>query len=70
MKLFRTPEEKAEERKKLWAQKEIIHVSKPSSFSCPDDSHPLFTIKVTKEKPGVCYYCSKVFMYKENDELS
>ena len=28
MKLFRTPEEKAEERKKLWAKKEIIHVLK------------------------------------------
>jgi len=50
----------------LWEKKEKIIVNKEGSFPCPDDTHPLFTIKVTKIKPGVCYYCSKVFIYKEN----
>ena len=67
MKLFRTPEEKQKEKERLWTEKEVIYVSEPSSFSCPDDTHPLFTIKVTKEKAGVCYYCSKVFMYKKEN---
>ena len=67
MKLFKTKEEKAEARKELWAKKEIIYVNEPGHFSCPDDTHPLFTIKVTKEKVGVCYYCSKVFQYREED---
>ena len=67
MKLFKTPEEKAKAREELWAKKEVIYVSEPSSFSCPDDTHPLFTIKVTKEKAGVCYYCRKVFIYKKDE---
>ena len=61
MKLFKTKEEKAKAREELWAKKEIIYVNEPGHFPCPDDTHPLFTIKVTKEKVGVCYYCSKVF---------
>lgn len=65
MKLFKTPEEKEENRKELWSKKEKNYVDKVGSFPCPDDTHPLFTIKVTKEKVGVCYYCSKVFIYKE-----
>ena len=49
-------------------KKETIKVNKEGSFSCPDTSHPLFTIKVTKDKPGVCYYCSKTFIISENNK--
>ena len=54
-------------RQELWDKKEKIYVNKESSFPCPDKEHPMFTIKVTKEKLGVCYYCSKVFIHKEED---
>ena len=54
-------------KEQLWAKKEKIYVSKESNFSCPDQDHPLFTINVTKDRPGVCYYCSKVFIYKEEE---
>ena len=60
------PELHAKLKAELWEKKEKIFVSKEVSFPCPDDTHPLFTIKVTKNKPGGCYYCSKVFIYKED----
>lgn len=66
----KTKEEKAKAKKELWDKKEKNYVSKEGSFPCPDDSHPLFTIKVTKEKLGVCYYCSKVFIYREDEDGS
>lgn len=61
------PELHAKLKAELWEKKEKIIVSKEGSFPCPDDTHPLFTIKVTKSKPGVCYYCSKVFLYEPED---
>ena len=46
-------------------KKEKIYVSEPVVLSCPDKTHPLFTIRVTKEKPiAVCYYCSKTWILK------
>ena len=60
------PEKYQINKKELWDKKEKIYVNKEGSFPCPDDTHPLFTIKVTKDKLGVCYYCSKIFLYKEN----
>ena len=60
------PELNAQLKADLWEKKEKIFVSKEGSFPCTDDTHPLFTIKVTKNKLGVCYYCSKVFIYKED----
>lgn len=66
----KTKEEKAKAKKELWDKKEKTYVSEEGSFPCPDDSHPLFTIKVTKEKLGVCYYCSKVFIYREDEDGS
>ena len=62
------PEEHSAIKQKLWDDKEKIYVSKESTFTCPDTDHPMFTIKVTKDKPGICYYCSKVFIYKEAEE--
>lgn len=67
MKIFKTPQERAQNRKELWDKKEKIYVDKEGSFSCPDDTHPLFTIKVTRDKLGVCYYCSKIFIYKKDN---
>tara|TARA_B100001094_G_scaffold314068_1_gene352563 strand:- start:751 stop:996 length:246 start_codon:yes stop_codon:yes gene_type:complete len=62
----KTSEEKVESKKELWKKKEKFYIPEPASFPCPDDTHPLFTIKVTKEKLGVCYYCSKVFIVGED----
>ena len=68
MKLFRTTLKKnKKEKERLWTEKEVIYVLEPSSFSCPTTHIHFFTIKVTKEKAGVCYYCSKVFMYKKEN---
>jgi len=57
-------------RQKLWQDKEKFIVDKTGTWSCPDDSHPLFTIKLTKEKPvASCYYCSKTWIYREDAEF-
>ena len=65
----RLPQEEHNKRKaELWASKEKIYVTQETSFTCPDTDHPMFTINVTKNKPGICYYCSKVFLYKEPEE--
>jgi len=54
-------------RQKLWQDKEKFIVDKTGSWACPDDSHPLFTIMLTKEKPvAVCYYCSKTWIYRDD----
>ena len=59
----KTHAEKAVEAEKLWIQKEKVYVDHPTSFRCPDKSHPLFTIHVTIDKPvAVCYYCSKTWV--------
>ena len=63
--ITKTKEEKQQNKQELWEQKEKFYVNKESSFPCPDDSHPLFTLKVTKDKPAVCYYCSKTFIYTD-----
>ena len=62
----KSKEEKAQAKAELWEKKEKFYILEPATFPCPDDSHPLFTIKATKERPGVCYYCSKVFIVEEN----
>ena len=46
--------------------KETIYIPEEKSFPCPDDSHPLFTINATKRRPGICYYCSKMFIVDKN----
>ena len=65
-KITKTKEEKAASRAELWDKKEKFYIPEPATFSCPDDSHPLFTIKATKERMGVCYYCSKIFIVGED----
>lgn len=44
--------------------KETYYIPKPASFPCPDETHPTFTINVTEKRPGICYYCSKKFVVK------
>lgn len=64
----KTQKEKDAEAEKLWIQKEKVYVDHPTSFNCPDKSHPLFTIHVTVDKPvAVCYYCSKTWVLKHAD---
>ena len=62
----RSMAEKKQARAELWDKKEKFYIPEPAQFPCPDDSHPLFTINATKNKMGVCYYCSKVFIVGED----
>ena len=57
---------KPNRRAELWDKKEKFYIPEPAQFPCPDDSHPLFTINATKDRMGVCYYCSKVFIVGED----
>lgn len=50
-------------------KKEKIYVNEPVVLSCPDKTHPLFTINISEEKPiAVCYYCSKTWILN-NEKL-
>ena len=52
-----------EAKAELWNAKEKFEVYSETSFPCPDDSHPLFTIRVSKQQPtATCYYCSKTWV--------
>lgn len=60
--------EKIASRQELWDKKEKKYISEPATFKCPEESHPMFTINVSVEKPvGVCYYCSRVWILKNGD---
>ena len=60
-----TPIDKEKSKKKLWEDKQKVYLDAPKSFKCDDDTHPLFTIHVTKQQPiAVCYYCSKTWILK------
>ena len=64
----KTQKEKDVEAEKLWIQKEKVYVDHPTSFNCPDKSHPLFTIHITIDKPvAVCYYCSKTWVLNDGN---
>ena len=65
MRKLKSKEEHSAVKAELWAKKEKIYVTAESTFTCPDKDHPMFTISVTKDRLGVCYYCSKVYIYKE-----
>lgn len=52
----------------LIQEKEKVHLSEPWQGYCDNDDHPLFSIKVTVDKPwAVCYYCSKMWILKKDD---
>ena len=64
-----TDEERTRKRervKELVEEKQKAYIDKPTILYCDDKSHPLFTIKVTVDKPvAVCYYCSKMWILKD-----
>lgn len=61
--ITKTKEEKQQSKQELWEKKEKIYLAEPNTITCPDSSHPKFTIQVTKQKPvAVCYYCSKTWI--------
>ena len=54
-------------RAELIQQKEKVFLKSPWQGYCDNTDHPLFTIKVTKEKPyAACYYCSKLWMLTDD----
>jgi uncharacterized Zn-finger protein len=56
-------------RAELFQQKEKVFISDEWSGYCDNTDHPLFSIKVTKQKPfAACYYCSKVWMLTNDKE--
>lgn len=53
-------------RKHLMDKKETVILDDVWHGYCDNADHPLFSIKVTIDKPfGVCYYCSKVWKLKD-----
>ena len=61
----------ASRKDELWDAKEKTYLDEPTTITCPDDSHPRFTIQVTKEKPvAVCYYCSKTWILDKDKYYS
>lgn len=64
-----TEEEILKSRKDLWDKKEKVYVDKPWQGYCDNDDHPLFSIKVSIDKPvSVCYYCSKVWILNKESK--
>ena len=58
--------EKAKKRVERFNEKEKVYVKEPVTLYCDDESHPLFSIKVTVDKPiAVCYYCSKTWILEQ-----
>ena len=56
-------------KQQLMKEKEQVFLSEPWIGYCDNTDHPLFTIKVTKEKPyAACYYCSKLWMLTDDKE--
>ena len=56
-------------RAELIQQKEKVFLTDEWSGYCDNTDHPLFSIKVTKQKPwAACYYCSKLWMLTNNEE--
>lgn len=56
-------------RAELIQQKEKVFLTDEWSGYCDNTDHPLFSIKVTKQKPyAACYYCSKLWMLTNDEE--
>ena len=53
------------EKNALISKKERVLLEHPWQGYCDNKDHPLFSIKVTVDKPWTaCYYCSKIWMLK------
>ena len=58
-------EAKVNRRNTLIEKKEKVYVEDFNGY-CDNTDHPLFSIKVNKDKQfAACYYCSKLWIYKE-----
>lgn len=56
-------------KQELMAKKEKVIVTEEFHGSCDNTEHPLFTIKVTLDKPwAACYYCSKLWVLEGNKD--
>lgn len=54
-------------KQQLMKEKERVFITEPWQGYCDNADHPLFTIKVTLDKPkAVCYYCSKMYILKDS----
>lgn len=54
-------------KQQLMEEKEKVFLEKEWHGYCDNTEHPLFTIKVTIDKPkAVCYYCSKMYILKDS----
>jgi len=58
-------EAKVKRRNTLIEKKEKVYVEDFNGY-CDNTDHPLFSIKVNKDKKfAACYYCSKLWIYRE-----
>lgn len=59
--------EKAVRRMELIEKKEKVFLTEPWQGYCDNEDHPLFSIKVTREKTfAACYYCSKLWILTDD----
>lgn len=60
-------EDKRKRRQELIDKKEKVILTEEWSGYCDNTDHPLFSIKVTRQKPwAACYYCSKMWLLKDD----
>lgn len=61
--------EKQENKRKLMDTKEKVVLTEEFHGYCDNKDHPLFSIKVTIDKPwAACYYCSKLWVLEGNKD--
>ena len=59
--------EKAVRRIELIEKKEKVFLTEPWQGYCDNEDHPLFSIKVSREKTfAACYYCSKLWILTDD----
>jgi len=59
--------EKTLRRMELIEKKEKVFLTEPWQGYCDNEDHPLFSIKVTREKTfAACYYCSKLWILTDD----
>jgi hypothetical protein len=60
---------KQKSKAELMAKKEKVTLSEEFNGYCDNKDHPLFSIKVTVDKPwSACYYCSKLWVLEGNKD--
>lgn len=54
-----------QQKNRMMLEKERVFITEPWQGYCDNADHPLFTIKVTVDKPQAsCYYCSKTWIWR------